>query len=318
LYASHIRNEGGGLLDAVREALEIGRRAELPVHVSHFKASGREAWGSIRAAAELIEQARKGGQRVTADQYPYIASSTSLEAMVIPTWAREGGRKELIARLDDEKQGSKLRNEIAEKLEGRNRMVIASYKKRPEWVGKSVDEIAASEQRPAVDIVVEITRAGGASAVSFGMNEEDVRFAMQLPWVATASDGSAKLPDADRPHPRSFGTFSRKIGRYALAEKVVTLAAAVRSSSGLPADILGLSDRGYVRPQYVADLVVFDPQTYLDRATFDDPYRYSSGVRYVFVAGKPAIYDGSPTGALAGKALRHKSARETASGGNDK
>ena len=129
---------------------------------------------------------------------------------------------------------------------------------------------------------------------------------MQLPWVATASDGSAKVPDADRPHPRSFGTFSRKIGRYALQEKVIGVSQAIRSSSGLPADILKLSDRGYLKPAQIADVVVFDPQQFLDTATFDDPYQYSAGMRYVFVSGKPAVYAGTPTGALAGKALRHK------------
>lgn len=314
LYASHIRNEGTELLDAVREALAIGRRAGLPVHVSHFKASGREAWGSLRVAAGLIEQARQEGQKATADQYPYVASSTSLEAMVIPTWAREGGSKELIKRLDDPENGEKLLGEIADKLKTRNKIVIASYRQRPAWIGKSLEEIAELEKRPVLEVVLEITRGGGAAAVSFGMNEEEVRYAMQLPWVATASDGSAKLPAADRPHPRSFGTFSRKIGRYALGEKVISLAAAVRSSSGLPADILGLSDRGYIRKDYVADLVVFDPKTFLDHATFDDPYQYSSGARYVFVAGKPAVYEGTPTGALAGRALRHASTKKEVAG----
>ncbi len=157
-----------------------------------------------------------------------------------------------------------------------------------------------------MEIIEEITRAGGASAVSFGMNEEEVRFGMQLPWVATASDGSAKLPDADRPHPRSFGTFRRKLGRYALSEKVLTLASAIRSSSGLPADILSLKDRGYLKRDYVADIAVLDPRELMDQATFDDPYRYSTGVRYVFVAGRPAIYQGTPTGLLAGRALKHE------------
>lgn len=308
IYSSHIRNEGTGLLDAVREAIEIGRRASLPVHVSHFKASGRDAWGGLRVAAALIEESRQKGQRVTADQYPYIASSTSLEAMVIPTWAREGGSKRLIARLDDKESGPKLRQEIEEKLQTRNRMVIASFRKRPEWVGKSLDEIAEAEKRPQLEIIEEITRAGGASAVSFGMNEEEVRYAMQLPWVATASDGSAKVPDADRPHPRSFGTFTRKLGRYALAEKVITLSAAIRSSSGVPADILSLKDRGYLKTGYAADIAVLDPRELMDQATFDDPYRYSSGVEYVFVNGRPAVYQGTPTGVLAGKALRHDSA----------
>lgn len=314
IYASHIRNEGSGLLDAVREAIEIGRRAKLPVHVSHFKASGRDAWGSLRVAANMIEEARQKGERVTADQYPYIASSTSLEAMVIPTWAREGGNKALIGRLDDDKTGAKLRAEIEKKLEGRTKMVIASFRKRPQWVGKSVEEIAQMEKRTQLEIVEEITRAGGASAVSFGMNEEEVRYAMQLPWVATASDGSAKLPDADRPHPRSFGTFTRKLGRYSLGEKVLPLAAAVRSSSGLPADILGLTDRGYLKPSYAADIAVFDPRELMDQATFDDPYRYSTGVKHVFVAGRPAIYYGTPTGLLAGRALKHDASSAKATG----
>ena len=131
---------------------------------------------------------------------------------------------------------------------------------------------------------------------------------MQRSWVATASDGGAKIPDGDQPHPRNFGTFSRKIGRYALQEKVLPLPQAVRSASGLPADILSLTDRGYLRTGYAADIVVFDPKTFLDRATYDAPYQYSTGVRHVFVAGTPAIHDGIPTGALAGKALRHESA----------
>lgn len=307
IYASHIRSEGTGLVDAVREAIEIGRRAELPIHVSHIKASGTDAWGGLRVAASIIDDARTEGLVVTADQYPYIASSTSLEAMVIPTWAREGGRKALIARFDDEDMGRKLREEIQEKRTSRNRIVIATFRSRQDWVGKDLTTIAELEGRDEVEIIEEIMRAGGAAAVSFGMNEDEVRFAMQLPWVATASDGSSKIPTADRPHPRSFGTFTRKLGRYAIQEKVVTLASAIRSCSGLPADILHLEDRGYLRTGYMADIAVFDPTQLMDLATFDAPYRYSSGMEYVFVAGKPAVFAGTPTGLLAGKALRHKS-----------
>lgn len=306
IYASHIRGEGSDLLDSVREALTIGQQAKLPVHVSHFKASGVQVWGTLRAAGELIEQARKTGQRVTADQYPYIASSTSLEATLLPGWAREGGRDKIKDRLDDSTQSDKLRKDITKKLTHPERIVLANYKPRPAWVGKSLADLAKSENRPALEIVVEIERAGGASIVHFNMSEEDVRYAMQLPWVATASDGSTKLPGLDQPHPRSFGTFSRKIGRYALAESVVTLVHAVRSASGLPADILGLTDRGYLKPGLVADIAVFDPQTFRDQATFDEPFQYSTGMRYVFVAGVSAVHEGTPTGALAGKALRHK------------
>lgn len=307
LYASHIRNENTGLIDAVREAIAIGQRAGLSVHISHFKASGRNAWGSLRVAAGEIEQARKAGQKVTADQYPYIASSTSLQATVIPGPAREGGQKAMLARIDDPELGPQLRREIASALGERDKLFIVSYSDRPEWVGKSVAEIAQSEGKQPLDIVIEIERHGGASIVNFGMNEEEVRFGMQLPWVATASDGSTKVPSADRPHPRSYGTFSRKIGLYAQAEKIITLAQAIRSSSGLPADILELTDRGYLKPQAYADIAVFDPATFRDQATFEDPFRYSTGIRYVFVNGRPALHEGMPTGVLAGKALRHKS-----------
>ncbi|MDF1746094.1 MAG: amidohydrolase family protein [Gimesia sp.] len=141
--------------------------------------------------------------------------------------------------------------------------------------------------------------------MNFSINEEDVRQIMKIDWVATASDGRAYLPGSDRPHPRNYGTFPRKLGYYALQEKVIPLEHAVRSATGLPADILGLKDRGYLRPGAYADIVVFDPKQLIDQATFDNPHQYSKGVRYLFVNGKPAISAGSPTGSLAGKALRH-------------
>jgi N-acyl-D-amino-acid deacylase len=304
IYASHIRNEGRDLLQAVEEAIQIGREGKLPVHVSHFKASGRDAWGTLHVAAELIEKARTAGARVTADQYPYIASSTSLEATLLPAWSREGGRKEIEKRLADPATRAKIRAEIVQSLVNKVRVQIAGYGPRRDWVGKSLDEIAAAEKREVADVVLEMESHGGARIVNFGMNEDDVRAAMRLPWVATASDGSAKVPDGDQPHPRNFGTFTRKIGLYAVKDGVVTLREAIRSSTSLPAEILGLSDRGLLRAGYAADIVVFDPKTIIDRATYDHPYRYSEGMRYVFVNGTAALADGTPTGALAGKALR--------------
>ena len=274
------------------------------MHVSHFKASGNRVWGTLAPAAEIIEKARGAGQRVTADQYPYIASSTSLEATLLPAWAREGGRKKIEERLADAAELAKVRADVAKKLQYADRIVIANYSVKPQWIGMSLDEIAKREKRETLEVVIEIEQSGGASIVNFNMHEDDVRFAMKLPWVSTASDGSAKVPGLDRPHPRSFGTFSRKVGRYAIEDSVITLAHAVRSASGLPADILGLKDRGYLKPGLVADLIVFDPKTFRDQATFDEPFQYSSGMRHVFVAGVSTISDGTPTGALAGKALR--------------
>ena len=310
LYASHIRNEGKDLLNSVDEALKIGQASGARVHISHFKSTGPDAWGLIRQAAAQIEAAQVAGQVVTADQYPYNASSTSLEAMLIPAWAREGGSRGLLKRLDDPEQLAKIRTAIMDDLQQRGTVAplrIARFAPQPKWVGKSLQEIAELEKREMVEIVLEITRKGGAAAISFGMHEDDVRFAMQLPWVATASDGRAYLPGADRPHPRSYGTFSRKIGYYSIQKQIVSLAAAIRSSTGLPAVILGWSDRGRLKEGLIADVTVFDPATFRDQATYDDPHRYSAGVQYVFVNGQPAVFHGQPTGALAGRAIRRKS-----------
>lgn len=306
IYASHIRGEGVELLDSVKEALEIGRGAEVPVHISHFKASGSNVWGTLRLAADLIEKARQQGQVVTADQYPYSASSTSIEATLIPTWAREGGKDELRRRLRDKTQLAKIRETIASRLKLGDRIVIASFSRRPEYVGQELRHIARGSERDVVDLVVEMELLGEAQCVKFGMGEEDVRYAMQLPWVATASDGYAQIPSAEKPHPRSFGTFPRKLGHYTRDEKVITLAHAVRSASGLPADILNLDGRGYLRAGYVADIVVFDPASIADRANYDDPFQYSEGVRWVFVNGTAAVHNGTPTGALAGIALKRR------------
>jgi N-acyl-D-amino-acid deacylase len=311
IYASHIRGEGTELLAAVNEAIQIGREAKLPVHVSHFKASGQESWGTLRVAAELIEQARQQGQQATADQYPYIASSTSLEATIVPTWARSGGSKALQERLADAEQGPRLKNDLRESLEKKRdgaAILIARCRAKPDWNGKSVKEIADAEQRTSLDVSLEILKNGGAQIVHFSMNEDDVRLAMQRPWVATASDGGSKLPSDDRPHPRSYGTFARKIGYYSLREKVIPIEHAIRSATALPADILGLKDRGRLQVGQFADVVAFDPKTYIDTATFTEPHQYATGMKYIFVNGQPAVHEGVPTGALAGRALRHPDA----------
>lgn len=313
LYASHIRGEGKELLSAVGEAMQIGRQAGCPVHISHFKASGQEAWGSLRVAVEQIEQARGKGERVTADQYPYTASSTSLEATVVPTYARSGGTKAFLARLDDAEEGPRLKASIEASLQNKRdgaAIYLARCKHNAAWIGKNLAEIAEQEKRPVLAIALEILRNGGAAVVHFSMHEDDVRMAMQRPWVATASDGRSYLPGEDRPHPRSYGTFARKIGHYSIAEKVLPVERAIRSASGLPADILGFTDRGYLKVGQFADVVVLDPAVYRDVATFDDPHQYSRGTRTVFVNGQPAVFNCTPTGALAGRALRHVSTKK--------
>jgi N-acyl-D-amino-acid deacylase len=309
-YASHIRNESTEVIAALEEILEIARRAGVRVHISHIKVSGRRAWGKSSDMITLLRDARKKGVQVTADQYPYTASSTSLSATVIPPKYREGSTKDVIKRLDDPDIGPRMKKAIEERIDGRQggkTIRIARYSAKPAWQGKDLDTIAAMEKKSLLDIALEITRNGGAQIVNFGMDEGEVRSFMKEPFVATASDGSAQVPSTTVPHPRSYGCFARKIGKYALEDKVITLEHALRSANGLPADILKLPERGYLKPGYLADVVVFDPKTYRDKATFDQPHQYATGVRYLFVNGRLVIDGARFNGTLAGRVLRHKS-----------
>ena len=314
IYASHIRGEGKDLLESIQEAIKIGREAKCPIHISHFKASGEEAWGLVRPASEMIVAARKEGLIVTADQYPYIASSTSLDATLLPTWSLAGGREKLLERLKDKKQSARIRVFVAKKLEHARdgaAIKLTTHSAKPAWVGRSLTEIAESENSTPLDITMTIFRNGVAGIVNFGMSEEDVRFVMQLPWVATASDGRAYLPSSDKPHPRSYGTFPRKIGEYAIHENVISVESAIRSCTALPAWIIGMTDRGSLKTGLFADIVVFDPKTFRDKATFDEPHQYATGVKHVFINGEAAVRDGEVTDRLAGRGLKRPIATKT-------
>jgi predicted amidohydrolase YtcJ len=267
----------------------------------------------VGAALARITDARQAGQTVTADQYPYVASSTQLAAMVVPHWAIQGSARDFAKIAADTARGAALRREIQQALDNRDggsSIRIARYSPRPDWAGLDLVAIAGHEKTTPLEIVLQIQRHGGAQAISFGMCEPDVREVMRSDFVATASDGGAHLPGrGDRPHPRSYGTFPRKI-RYALDEKVLSLERAIRSCSGWPAEILGLPDRGLIRQSAAADIVVFDPKTFRDAATFDEPTRYAPGVKYLFVNGVPLIAQGrlqveaSSQAKLPGRALR--------------
>jgi N-acyl-D-amino-acid deacylase len=262
-----------------------------------------------KQASPSTSRTCQAGQVVTADQYPYIASSTSLAAIVIPPHFREGDAKDFLARLDDAEQGPLLRQAIEANLDRRTpgqSLRIAFYRPKPHWNGKNLEDLAGREKKTVLEIVLEIERNGGAQMVSFSMNEEDVKLIMKQPFVATASDGSSQVPGVSMPHPRSYGCFPRKVGHYAVEEGAITLEHALRSCSGLPADILKLPGRGYLKPGFCADVVLLDPKTFRDQATFDKPHQYARGVRYLFVNGKLAVAEGKATGVLAGKVLRHK------------
>ncbi len=308
LYVSHIRGEADGLLDAVGEAIEIGRQSGAAVHISHFKVMGIPNWGRVREAARMIEEARTHGIRVTADQYPYTASSTGLVSTTLPDDKIPGGRKDLAKRMAaDPDLAAEVRKLVAARIQRSEKIVIARAPKHPQYVGRSVREIAGNEKIDPVDLVLKLQNEN-IQVVNHAMSEEDVRWVMNLPWVGTGSDGSARAVKPEEcPHPRNFGTFARKVGRYAFDQKLISPARAIRSSSGLPADVLGLCDRGYLRAGYVADVVVLDPNAFRDTATFESPQQYATGVRWVFVGGEPAVADSKPADILFGRALRHGS-----------
>ncbi len=228
--------------------------------------------------------------------------------MVIPARYREGSAKDLIDRLDDAEIGPKMKKAIEQSIAdhvGGKSLRIARYATNTAWQGKDLAAIAEAEKKSTLDIVLDITRHGGAQIVHFGMDDIDVRFFMKEPYVATASDGSSMLPGNSVPHPRSYGTFPRKIGRFAIEDEIISVEQAIRSATGLPADILKLPERGYLKAGYFADIVVFDPKTFRDKATYDRPHQYSTGVRLLFVNGRLAIHDGKSTDALPGRVLRH-------------
>jgi N-acyl-D-aspartate/D-glutamate deacylase len=307
IYASHIRNEGGQLLESLDEILKIGREARLPVHVSHIKVSGRAYWGLAPDAIQKLRAAREAGQKVTADQYPYAASSTSLSATVIPDELRSWDK--LKAALDDAERGANVRQQLEKSIAGKDNgaaIMIAGFSRERSWQGKTIAQIAKDSNQTPLDIVLDITRRGGAQIVNFGMNEDEVRLFMREPWVATASDGSTQPLDTPaQPHPRAFGTFARKIGRYAIEGQLLPLSQAIRSASGLPADVLSLPDRGYLKAGYYADIVAFDPATFRDVATYDKPLQWASGTKLVLVNGQIAVENEKPTDKLAGRAIRH-------------
>lgn len=307
IYATHIRDESNytiGLEASIREAVEIGEKSGVPVQISHIKALGKPVWGKAGAVCEIIEEAQARGVTVYADQYPYNASSTGLVAAVVPRWVQADGK--LRERLKDPELLSQIKKEMAANIErrgGSNTLVISSFPEKREWEGKSLEEISVILSKSEVDAAIELILMGGPGIISFNQSNEDVEYFMQKSYVMTGSDGSVQVLGDALPHPRSYGTFPRKIRRYVLEKKLVTMEQAIRSASGLPAKMLGFTDRGLIKEGYVADVVVFDQETIADKATFDDPHQYSEGILHVLISGVSVIKNGEFTGALAGSPL---------------
>jgi N-acyl-D-aspartate/D-glutamate deacylase len=309
IYATHIRDESTytiGLEASIKEALEIGEKSGVPVQISHIKALGKPVWGKAPSVCQIIEDARSRGVTVFADQYPYNASSTGLVAAVVPRWVQADGK--LLDRLKDPELLPRIKKEMAENIErrgGGDTLVISSFPKKKEWQGKSLQEISAFMETSAVDAAIELILLGGPGVISFNQSLADVEYFMQKTWVMTGSDGSVQIPGEALPHPRNYGTFPRKIRRYVLEKNLLSMEHAIRSSSGLPAEMLGFTDRGLIEEGYMADIVVFDPETITDKATFDDPHQYSEGIIHVLISGVPVIHNGEFTGTLAGSPLVH-------------
>jgi dihydroorotase/N-acyl-D-amino-acid deacylase len=321
VYATHIRNEGERIDEALDEALRIAREADIPVEVWHLKVAGRPSWGRMPHVLARIDSARAAGVDITADQYPYTASATSLGAS-IPAWAHDGGRDSLLARLRDPARRRAIRDTILHGVArgelmyrgagGADGILIASVyadSLRP-LQGRRVGEIARERRADPLETLFDILVADDArtGAIYFSMNEDDLRAAMMKDWVAVNTDYSGVAPDgpfADiRPHPRAYGAFTRILGRYVRELGLVSLEQAVRKMTSLAAQRVGLRDRGALRPGAFADITVFDPLTVSDRATFEDPHQPSVGITHVFVNGQPVLRDGALTAARPGRGLR--------------
>ncbi|HEY3282573.1 MAG TPA: D-aminoacylase [Armatimonadota bacterium] len=316
LYATHMRNEGELLLESVQEALRIGRESGAPVQISHHKACGPPSWGLVKTSLRMIDEALSEGVRVGADQYPYIATSTDLCAL-LPQWFHEGGSERAMERLNDPATLDRLRAEML--TDGKLRhgasfdkiLITQTHPDSNRWAeGLSLDRIAQEWGIDPLEAIFRLLRDADLDVgmCNFLMCEEDVERVMRHPRVCVGSDGVALCSEGalgrGKPHPRAYGTFPRVLGHYGRERGVLSLEEAVHKMTGLTAELLGFTDRGLLKPGLAADITVFDPETVQDRATFTDPRLPAEGIHLVIVNGQIAFESGRPTGALPGQFLK--------------
>lgn len=320
MYISHMRSEGGRLLEAIDELIDISRRAKLPAEIYHFKAAGKPNWGKLDAAIKKVEDARAAGLKITADMYTYTAGATGLDASM-PPWVQEGGLEAWIGRMKDPATREKVKKEMATPNDawenlflaaGADKILLVAFKndKLKPLTGKSLAEVARmrgkSPEETAMDLVIEDDSRVGT--IYFLMSEGNVRREVALPWVSFGSDAEAPATEGvflkSNPHPRTYGNFVRVVGEYARDEKVLPLEEAIRKLTSLPTGNLKIRDRGLLKPGYFADVVLFDPAKVKDHATYEKPHQYATGVKHVFVNGIQVLKDGEPTGARAGRVVR--------------
>jgi N-acyl-D-amino-acid deacylase len=302
VYDSHMRDESSytiGLLGAVDEVIGIAEESGIRANISHIKALGVDVWGQSSDVIARVEAARARGLEITADQYPYEASGSSLNASLLPRWAQAGGREALLERLDDPELRRRLVDDMRENMRRRNGpdAMLITGGQDPALRGKTLADIAEEREQDPVETAIDIIRSGGASIGSFNMNEDDIATFMAADFVMTGSDGSDG-------HPRKYGTYPRKIRKYVLEDGVISLSRMIHASSGMPARVFGLEGRGVITEGAYADIAVFDLEQVRDVATFLEPTELATGMRYVFVNGQLAIDAGEPTGRLAGRVLR--------------
>lgn len=294
-YAVHMRDEGDGVFDCVREAVRVARESGAWVEVSHLKVIGRKNWGRAGELLALLEEAQAEGVTVGADAYPYPACYGGLWAITIPHWERRG-----------DGVTEETRTAIRDRLEavgGPDCIHIARAPQRPDYEGLTLAEVARRNGLDPVEVVIDLALNGSASCIGFLMSEQDVAEIVSHPEVAIVSDGQLRLPGVGISHPRNYGTFPRVLAKYVREEGRLSLEAAVRKMTSLPASRFGFADRGVIREGAVADLVVFDPNTIQDKATFEDPFQYPRGIRHVLIGGRWALRDGETTAEGCGQVL---------------
>jgi N-acyl-D-amino-acid deacylase len=325
IYSSHIRDEGLGVFDSVKQAIEIGERSGVPVDIIHLKIADEKYWGRMKAVVALIASARQRGVNVQANVYPYTRGNNDL-ASIIPPWAHEGGRSEMLARLKDPAQRVKLKQDIRNGLPGWynhytavggdwSRMLVSANNP---YKGQTMDRVVARKSEgktptpDPIDILFDllIEQDGTVSTVYAHHTEEDMNLALIQPWCSVGSDGSAYATEGllrrGYPHPRNFGTFPRVLAVYVRERGLLRLEDAIRKMTSLNAAKLGIRDRGLLQSALFADITIFDAIRIRDRSTYEDPFQYSEGIEYVIVNGKVVVDQGKPTSIRAGRALRHR------------
>lgn len=322
IYSTHMRTEGQGVFESVAEAIEIGRKANVPVDIIHLKIADNKLWGRMPELISVIQQARTNGQQVEAHVYPYRAGQNNL-ASIIPPWAHEGGRKAMLARLRDPSDSKKIRAQILNGIPGTNwynhytatgswegmLLVSLSNPEFKRFQGKRMSAIIAALGGDPIDVLFRVLEAndGSVPTIYFHHSEDDMRYALKQPFVSIGSDGTAVAVEGplsrDHPHPRYYGTFPRVLGRYVREEKVLQLEEAVRKMTSANAAKIGIYDRGLLRPGFWADVTIFNPATVIDRADWENPHQYAEGIEFVLVNGTVVLENGRHTGARPGKIL---------------